>query len=293
MESMVKCPVLLHTLLLHKLHHPRRNKHLHLIYLMLHGRQKRYICPCPTPRTERTRLTKSHHPAVYATLAQICANAGNPLTTNPEATFSATSGGSVWPTSYSHSNPYSTAAPTPTVLTTTDASGSTTLVTPTPTSVPSFWAAPSGPEWTSGAWSTGPWTSWWNHASATNNPWACPGATWPGWTSGAWSTAAPWTSWHGCSASTTATSVVTTTDSAGVEETSTSFGVVVKAAADTTSSASAAAATGGVAGGVRAQGGVVGIAVIAAVVLMRAVGPWPHVRSTMGFHDAAAVLIGL
>ncbi|KAF2167526.1 hypothetical protein M409DRAFT_22334 [Zasmidium cellare ATCC 36951] len=75
----------------------------------------------------------------------------------------------------------------------------------------------------SGAWTSGPWTSWWG----TNG---CPASTWSGWTDGPWSTSAPWTTWSGCVASTTASQVFTqTTVSNGnsITAVSTSFGVRV------------------------------------------------------------------
>jgi hypothetical protein len=75
------------------------------------------------------------------------------------------------------------------------------------------------------AWRNGPWTQWWGGS-------ACPDSDWPGWTQGSWSTDAPWISWEGCTASTTATSAVTTTVS-GVETTATQYGVQVAQAVGT------------------------------------------------------------
>ena len=93
----------------------------------------------------------------------------------------------------------------------------------------------------SGAWTNGPWTSWWGTD-------ACPASTWSGeyitlshpqnhdtnrdsgWTNGPWGTNAPWTTWSGCTASTTATSVVTNTLTANgttVTTTKTQFGIQV------------------------------------------------------------------
>lgn len=92
-----------------------------------------------------------------------------------------------------------------------------------------------GPWGSSGAWTSGPWTSWWNGNGAGN----CPASDWPGWTSGSWSASADWTSWKGCTASTTATAVVTGTVS-GVPYTSTSFGYQV-AQADNSGTAGATA----------------------------------------------------
>ena len=77
-----------------------------------------------------------------------------------------------------------------------------------------------GPWGSSGAWTTGPWTTWWGQNG-------CPDATWSGWTSGAWSTDAPWTTWTGCTATTTATSTYTTTATGGSVITTTAYGVQV------------------------------------------------------------------
>jgi hypothetical protein len=74
-------------------------------------------------------------------------------------------------------------------------------------------------------WRDGPWTQWWGGS-------ACPDSDWPGWTQGPWSNDAPWTSWDGCTASTTATSVVTTTVS-GVKVIDTLYGVQVAQALGT------------------------------------------------------------
>ncbi|KAL5372759.1 hypothetical protein DPSP01_013228 [Paraphaeosphaeria sporulosa] len=82
------------------------------------------------------------------------------------------------------------------------------------------------------AWHDGPWTRWWGGS-------ACPDSDWPGWTEGPWSTDAPWTGWAGCSASTTATSVVTTTVS-GVQTTATQYGVKVVQATGTGGSSAGA-----------------------------------------------------
>ncbi|KAF1969767.1 hypothetical protein BU23DRAFT_233683 [Bimuria novae-zelandiae CBS 107.79] len=94
---------------------------------------------------------------------------------------------------------------------------------------PSAWASNS-------AWRDGPWTQWWGGSR-------CPGSDWPGWTQGPWSTDAPWTSWKGCTASTTATSVVTTTVS-GVQTEATQFGVQVAQADGTASTAGSGSGSG-------------------------------------------------
>ncbi|KAF2857369.1 hypothetical protein K470DRAFT_223510 [Piedraia hortae CBS 480.64] len=83
-------------------------------------------------------------------------------------------------------------------------------------------------------WTSGPWTAWWG----TN---ACPPSTWSGWTSGPWASGAPWTTWSACTASTTATSVITATITTGGTQsvqTTTSFGVKVAQASGDLSSAS-------------------------------------------------------
>ncbi|USP72834.1 uncharacterized protein yc1106_00108 [Curvularia clavata] len=99
------------------------------------------------------------------------------------------------------------------------------------------WGGPDGPgpwgssnygpysDWsTRSDWRSGPWTAWWDGDK-------CPPSDWPGWTAGPWSTSAPWTSWSACTASTTATSVVTNTVS-GVVATSTAYGLQVAQASE-------------------------------------------------------------
>jgi len=86
-----------------------------------------------------------------------------------------------------------------------------------------------GPFRGDGPWTSGPWTKWWN----ANGTAACPPATWTGWTAGPWGTNAPWTSWSGCAATTTASSVYTTTLAGGVTTTATSFGVQLAEATGT------------------------------------------------------------
>lgn len=92
-----------------------------------------------------------------------------------------------------------------------------------------------------GSWTQGPWTSWWGGS-------ACPPSTWSGWTSGPWGTEAPWTTWSGCSAETTASSVVTTTVTTGSStgvQTTTNYGIRVAAASDSAAATeSGASATG-------------------------------------------------
>jgi hypothetical protein len=105
------------------------------------------------------------------------------------------------------------------------------------------WGGPDGcGPWGSGSWgpfshwstdsswrSNGPWTKWWGGDE-------CPASDWPGWTEGPWSTNAPWTTWSGCTAKTTATSVVTM-DASGSQVLSTAYGVQVAQAEAVTGSA--------------------------------------------------------
>ena len=96
--------------------------------------------------------------------------------------------------------------------------------------------APNGTPWSNGPFFNGngyggPWTSWWNGN-------VCPSPSWPGWTSGRWSTDPQWTTWTACSAETTSSTVVVTTDTNGLVSSSTSFGV--KVAAQTAAGTSAA-----------------------------------------------------
>lgn len=86
----------------------------------------------------------------------------------------------------------------------------------------------SGPPWsgwsTRSDWRNGPWTAWWGGS-------ACPPSDWPGWTAGPWSTNAPWTAWSGCTAKTTAASVVTRTVN-GTAQVSTALGLQVAVASN-------------------------------------------------------------
>ncbi|KAF4552349.1 Hypothetical protein D9617_10g073300 [Elsinoe fawcettii] len=139
----------------------------------------------------------------YQVLAQICANAGSPLTASPEATYSATSGGTNYPTGTGQWASYASA-----FSTMTNAPNAPNGWRPGAGYGPFGQGAPGngyGP-WSgkTGSWTDGPWTQWWGGS-------ACPPSSWSGWTSGPWGTNAPWTTWTACTASSTATGVVTTT----------------------------------------------------------------------------------
>ena len=86
-----------------------------------------------------------------------------------------------------------------------------------------------GPFGSSGPWTTGPWSTWWGQQG-------CPEPNWSGWTCGEWSTNAPWTTWTGCTATTTATTTYTTTVTDGSIVTSVMYGVQVAEQSDTVAS---------------------------------------------------------
>jgi len=156
----------------------------------------------------------------YQALAQVCANVGETVTASPEATFSATSGGSAYPTAT-----WTSDLSDFTTVTQSDMSGSTTATqsdtsestTVTPSDLtglaavtqsagdggPWSWAGgdvtatrgggrgwnagmgygpfggAAGDGWgpwashSTGAWTAGPWTSWWNGNE-------CPASSWSG-----------------------------------------------------------------------------------------------------------------
>nr|POE51709.1 hypothetical protein CFP56_25916 [Quercus suber] len=154
----------------------------------------------------------------YQAIAQWCANAGVTVTASPEATFSATSGATSWPSGWStvsgdpFGGPWGGAG-----WNGADGHG------PFGDGAANGWGPWAGQS--TGSWTAGPWTSWWGDN-------ACPPSTWPGWTSGSWSTSAPWTSWPGCTATATASSVITTTVTTGGATstiTSTSLGFQIAA----------------------------------------------------------------
>ncbi|KAF2226611.1 cytochrome P450 [Elsinoe ampelina] len=104
----------------------------------------------------------------YQALAQICANAGSPLTASPEATYSATSGGTNYPTGTGQWASYASAF-------------STTTSPPSGPWRPGNGYGPFGPNaadngygpWAndhSGAWTNGPWTQCPLHKSNTMLP---------------------------------------------------------------------------------------------------------------------------
>lgn len=99
----------------------------------------------------------------------------------------------------------------------------------------------------------------------------------PGWTSGAWASNAPWTTWTGCTASATTSSVYTTTMSQSgsqVVATTTGYGLALAQATDSADSDSdsdasasesdnaAPAATGFLAGSAAGAVGILGAALL-------------------------------
>lgn len=114
------------------------------------------------------------------------------------------------------------------------------------------WGANGGDFGSTGSWTSGAWTKWYvriaswyyarDHANM-NIRWGgsrCPASDWPGWTQGPWSTKADWTSWTGCAATVTATSVFTTVPAnATAAITSTSFGYQLAQASNSLVSTSA------------------------------------------------------
>ncbi|KAK8210693.1 hypothetical protein IWZ01DRAFT_290713 [Phyllosticta capitalensis] len=165
--------------------------------------------------------------SAYQAIAQICANNGVTITAAPEATFSVTSGGSAYPSAWSSWA---------------NANGGNGVGaagwTPGNGKGPFGGQSPWGGFGSSGAWTNGPWTSWWGGS-------VCPPSSWSGWTSGPWSTNAPWTSWTACTATTTASSVYTTTFAGNtpgvatpVVSTGTSYGIKVAQATSSSSASS-------------------------------------------------------
>jgi len=100
--------------------------------------------------------------AIYAAIAQACANAGKTVTAAPEATFSATSGGSAWPSGWSSwgGAPWFSA------------------VSSALPGAPPGWNG-NGPWGGPGAGYRGPGSGGWG---------PCSWSTWAGWTTGTWST---------------------------------------------------------------------------------------------------------
>ena len=213
--------------------------------------------------------------AIYAAIAQVCANAGKTITASPEATFSATSGGSAWPSGWS----------------TWGGSPWLSAVSSALPGAPTGWSG-SGPWGGPGAGYRGPGVSGWG---------PCSWSTWTGWSSGAWSTGsmptggpggphggpggfgppqgAPWTSftgtWTDCSttmaastaSSTSGVSTVTTTINGQVVTGTTFQG---KGAAATGSSTSGSAS--GTSGAMNLRGvgamGALAVALVGAVVAL-------------------------
>ncbi|PSK51620.1 hypothetical protein B9Z65_2887 [Elsinoe australis] len=182
--------------------------------------------------------------STYQVIAQICANAGSPVSASPEATYSATSGGTNYPTGTgswaSYASMFSTLTGAPSAVPTGAGGwGPGSGHGPFGAGGPGNGYGPWGSN--SGSWTNGPWTSWWGGS-------ACPPSTWSGWTSGSWSSNAPWTTWTACTASTTSTGVVTTTVTTGGTTraaTSTNFGLQLAQASTSPSSTGASGSTGG------------------------------------------------
>ena len=193
---------------LHRLKRSRHTEQLCCFSLLEQYRQRRLVFTslraalhCPV-----SQLTVFI--AIYAAIAQVCANAGKTVTAAPEATFSATSGGSAWPSGWSSwgGSPWFSA------------------VSSALPGAPTGWNG-TGPWGGPGAGYRGPGSGGWG---------PCSWSTWSGWSTGAWSTGswpsggpggphggpngygpqgAPWTSftgtWTDCSTTMAATSVPT------------------------------------------------------------------------------------
>jgi len=176
--------------------------------------------------------------AIYAAIAQVCANAGKTVTAAPEATFSATSGGSAWPSGWSTwgGSPWFSA------------------VSSALPGAPTGWNG-NGPWGGPGAGYRGPGSSGWG---------PCSWSTWSGWSTGTWSTGswptggpggphggpggfgppegAPWTSFTGTWTDCSTTMAATTVPTSGVSTVTTTInGQVVTG---TTFQGKGAAATG-------------------------------------------------
>jgi len=190
--------------------------------------------------------------AIFGAVAQLCANAGTPVTASQEATFSATSGGSAWPSQIT-AGPGSGFGPGGNWNSAGWSSWISACSTGLP-SAPSSWngqgpwggpgnwggnagGGPGGP----GGFGPGGFGPWGTKASGIN----CD--SWTTWTAG-WGPFSSWTgTWSGCSSTTnspvpaTVTTTVTTGGSTQVI-TGTTFGIQAVAAAATTTSASGNAA---------------------------------------------------
>lgn len=162
--------------------------------------------------------SESEKTDAYRGVAQACINADVVITAQPEATFSVTSDGSAWPSTWtSGAHPWGSGGP--------------------------FGPGHGGgwgPWGSQGQWTSGPWTSWWNDND--RGPGHCPNRSWPGWTSGSWSSGAPWTSWTACTCYATSTTTVTATAGSGQPTTSVSYVYRVAEAASASSMSSTAAA---------------------------------------------------
>ncbi|KIV85465.1 hypothetical protein PV11_01158 [Exophiala sideris] len=176
--------------------------------------------------------------AIFGAVAQLCANAGVTVTASQEASFSATSGGSAWPSQI-------TAAPGFGPGGNWNSGAWSSWISAASTGLPS---APSG--WNGqGGWG-GP-GAWGGHGGPGSGapfggPWGTlasgiPCGQWTTWTAG-WGPFSSWTgTWSGCSSTTaspipaTITTTITTGGSTEVV-TGTTFGIQAVAAATTTGS---------------------------------------------------------
>jgi len=184
--------------------------------------------------------------AIYAAVAQVCANAGKTVTAAPEATFSATSGGSAWPSGWSTWG----GAPWYSAI------SSAMPGAPSGWSSGAPWGGPGagyrGPGvsgWGPCSWSTWSMTGTWGPGE-TGSPWGGHGG--PPGGPGGWGGDAPWTSftgtWTDCSSTmATATpssgvSTVTTTINGQVVTGTTFQGQAVASATGTSTPSSSASA---------------------------------------------------
>ncbi|OCT54729.1 hypothetical protein CLCR_03058 [Cladophialophora carrionii] len=178
--------------------------------------------------------------AIYGAVAQLCANAGSPVTHSQEATFSATSGGSAWPSQITAGPGFGPGGGWNSDQWSSWISACSTGLP----SAPSGWGG-QGPWGGPGAWGGrgggpggfpggpgGGWGPWGTKASGID----CD--SWTTWTAG-WGPFSSWTgTWSGCSTTTnspipaTITTTVTTDGSTQVI-TGTTFGIQALAAATT------------------------------------------------------------
>lgn len=189
---------------------------------------------------------------VYGAIAQLCANAGASVTNSQEATFSATSGGSLWPTA---SGGWGPGANWNSASWSAWASQVSTAIGSAPSGWGPgntwgggwgghTWGGPGGP---GGPGNGGPWGGpWGTKASGI----ACSGtASWTTWTAG-WGPFSSWTGlWSGCSSTTatpspaTVTTTITTNGQASVI-TGTTFGIQALSTGSGSATSSSASGNG-------------------------------------------------